>query len=147
MDWKTLKAQLAPAQVTVTVELPYERTLQVTLGTLSYGEWMAVELAVPAPPVPRTIAGANGVKLPNQADVDYQQKLARVNEERAYRRLALALEKGGTVIPGADEAEKAQAIQRDLDAGVSNALLVWLTNAAMSGKVTAEAAAATFRSE
>lgn len=145
MDWKTLIAQAAPVIVTVEVELPYGRTLNVPIGTLSYGEWLGVEAELPEPPVPRTLAGAGGVKLPNRDDVDFRQKLAAVSEERAYRRLALALEKGGTKLLGDTPGEKAQTIKTELDAGVSNALLIFLASAAMGGKATAEAAADTFR--
>lgn len=145
MDWKTLKASAAPVVVTVNVELPYGRDLPVQVGTLSYGEWLGVESECPEPVVPRTLPGPNNTKLPNREDLAYRQALAAVQEERAYRRLALALEKGGMTIPGASAQEKAQAIKSELDAGVSNALLVFLANAAMGGKAQAEQSAETFR--
>ena len=145
MDWKRLITQAAPTRVTVNVELPYERTVAVEISTLSYAEWLGVETECPEPVIPRTLAGPNGTKLPNREDLKYRQDLAAVQEERAYRRLALALEKGGTAVPGATAADKAAAIKAELDAGVANALMVFLANAAMGGRATAEAAADTFR--
>jgi hypothetical protein len=150
MDWKALTSRAAPVVVNVRVEMAYgengePRTLDIPLNTLSYGEWMGVEAEVPEPAVPRTLAGVGGVKLPNKDDIAYRAALSAANEERAYRRLALALEKGGMVIPGASAKEKAAAIKDELDAGVSNALLTFLATAAMGGKATAESAADTFR--
>ena len=152
MDWKTLKKHAAPVVVTVRVELAYGegdklRTLDIPLNTLSYGEWMGIETEVPEPAVPRTLTGVGGVKLPNREDVAYRRDLAAAQEERAYRRLALALEKGGMSIPGNTPSEKAREIKDNLDAGVSNALLTFLATAAMGGKATAEAAADTFRTD
>ena len=144
MDWQTLKAQLAPAKVDVVVFLPYDRELTITLGTLSYGEWVGVEAELLEPPVPMTrMVGTE--KKPNPEDVTYRAELARVNEERAYRRLVIALEKGGTAIPGATLADKARALRDDLDAGVTNALLTFLGNAARQGIAVTESTAATFR--
>lgn len=144
MDWKQLTAKAAPVVVNVRVELPYGREMEIPISTLSYGAWMAVETAIPDPPVPRTLVGQGGVKIPNREDVQFRAELARVNEERAYRRLVLALENGGLVIPGTTPAEKADHLKIDLDAGVANALLVFLANAVMNGKAAAEAAAGTF---
>lgn len=145
MDWKQLAAKAAPVVVNVHVELPYGREMDIPLSTLSYGEWMAIEAAIPEPAIPRTLAGPGGTKVPNRDDVQFRAELARVNEERAYRRLALALQKGGTDIPGATPAEQVEHLKAELDAGVSNALLVFLASAAMNGKAAAEAAADTFR--
>ena len=144
MDWNTLKAALAPATVTVKVELPYGRDVDVTVGTLSFGEWMQAETLVSEPPVPRTLAGPNNTKLPNRDDVAYRTALAKANEDRAYIRLALALEKGGTALPGATIADKAAALKTDLDAGIANALMTFIASAALGGKAAADATADSF---
>lgn len=145
MDWKQLTAQAAPVVITVRVELAYDRVIEVPIGTLTYGDWLGIDAECVEPPVPRTLVGAGGVKQPNRDDVKYREELARVMEERNYRRLALALEKGGTVIPGNTPGEKAAAIKAEMDAGVANALMVFIASAAMQGKATADAAADTFR--
>lgn len=144
MDWNELKAQLAPATVKVTVFLPYDRELTVEIGTLTYGEWVSVEAGVLEPPVPNTRMVGNE-KRANPDDVKYRADLARVQEERAYRRLVIALEKGGTAIPGATAADKATALRNELDAGVTNALLTFLGNAARQGIAVTESTADTFR--
>lgn len=145
MDWNTLKANAAPVVVTVNVELPYGRELAVPLATLSYGRWMQAETMVPEPAVPRTLAGPGGTKVQNPQDVKYRQELAEANEKRAYIRLAMALEDGGMSITGSTIEEKAMAVRNELDAGVANALLVFLAQAAMQGKAQATSAADGFR--
>jgi hypothetical protein len=145
MDWKSLTSKAAPVVVNVRVELSYDRVIDVPIGTLTYGDWLGVDAELPEPPVPRTLAGVGGTKQPNRDDVKYREELARVMEERNYRRLALALEKGGTVIPGITPGEKAAAIKAEMDAGVANALMVFIAGAAMQGKASVEAAADTFQ--
>lgn len=147
MDWKALIAQAAPVIVTVEVELPYGRTLNVPLGTLSYGEWMQAELAVPEPAIPRTLAGAGGQKLPNRDDVAYKAALAAAVEKRAYLRLAAALEKGGTALPGVTLEDKAASVRDEMDAGVANALLVFLASAVVQARAQAAENAGMFRGE
>lgn len=147
MDWKALIAQAAPVIVTVEVELPYGRTLNVPIGTLSYGEWMQAELAVPEPPIPRTLAGSGGQKLPNRDDVTYKAALAAATEKRAYLRLAAALEKGGTELPGATLEDKSAAVRDEMDAGVANALLVFLASSVMQARAQAAESAGMFRGE
>ncbi len=145
MDWKQLTAQAGPVVVNVHVELPYDRALDVPLGTLSYGAWMQAESMVPEPAIPRTLAGPGGTKQPNPADISYRAALAEANEKRAYLRLAISLQDAGMNIPGESLEEKAKAIRDSLDAGVANALLVFLASAAMQGKAQAETAADGFR--
>lgn len=147
MDWKQLIAQAAPVVVTVEVELPYGRTLNIPLGTLSYGEWMQAELAVPEPAIPRTLTGPGGQKIPNRDDVTYKAALAAAVEKRAYLRLAAALEKGGTVLPGATLEDKAASVRDEMDAGVANALLVFLAGAVMQARAQAADNAGMFRGE
>jgi hypothetical protein len=150
MDWKSLTSKAAPVVVNVRVELPYggneqPRTVDVPISTLSYGRWMKAESMVPEPAVPRTLAGPGGTKQPNLSDVTYKAALADAHEKRAYIRLAMSLQDAGMDIPGESLEEQAAAIRDSLDAGVANALLMFLATAAMNGKAQAESAADGFR--
>lgn len=144
-DWGTLAGLISPAIINATVNLPYGKSIVVPLGTLSYHEWTLLGLEVEEPPIPRTLVNAKGEKLPNRDDMSYQRKLQIATEERNYRRLAKALEKGGVVVPGATSGEKAQTIRSTIDAGIAVALLTVLANAVYGGKAELLAQADTFR--
>lgn len=137
-------ADLAPSKVTVTVDLPaYGRKVTVALVLPTWVEWQRVETELPLPPVPRTLAGKGGEKLPNPADRDYLTKCADIQEERNYRRLALAMSKAGNDVPGDTIEAKARAL-RDIDAGVAVALINFLQQAVGGGYAQGHARAESF---
>jgi hypothetical protein len=137
-------SDLTSRVVKVKVTLPYNREIEIPVGTLTYAEFNSVTADVPDPVIPRTLLGKDGEKLPNRDDVTYKAAIEKANEERSYRRLAIALNKGGVEITGETIAEKAATLRTDLDAGVANALMSFLAQAALGGRVAAQATADTF---
>lgn len=140
-------AQFAAAIVNVRVTMPYARTVDVRLSTLSWFEWQRVEFEVPVPAAPKTLPGPNGTKLPNDRDVTYLAEVAKVSDERGYRRLAAALVKAGNRIPGDTEEAWADFLRHHMDAGIAFSLIQFLLSAALGGAARAETRAAAFHGD
>lgn len=151
MDWKQLIEKGKPRITTINVDMDYVDAdgrpvvEPYDVVWLSNGEWLGIEAEIPEPPVPRTLAGPGGTKQPNRDDVVYRQQLAAALNERAFRRLALAFMKADT--GKQSSVEEWVAAVKQIDARVSNTLMMKLADHALNGKATVEAAAGTFRSE
>lgn len=145
MNWNDLREQVQPKKVNVVIRRGYGDPVTIPVVPPSYVEWITVDTLVPEPAIPRTLIGKDGVKLPNPHDVEYRQELAKVTVERSFRRLLMALEKGGTEIPGAGVLEKVETLKQDFDSGIANALMMWLYEAAMGAKAEVENLANSFR--
>lgn len=137
-----LFAALKPCVVNAHVKIPaYGREFDFRLGTLSWAEWQQFDALLSYPAVPQTLAGPNNTKLPNYSDRHYKSQYEAVDEEKNYRRLALAMSKAGHDLTdfGATVETQTKAL-RDLDAGVATALINFLRNAAGGGNVSATTA-------
>lgn len=145
MNWDELREQVQPKRVNVVIKRPHAKDVTIPMVPLTYFEWISIDLEVNEPAIPRTIVAGDGTKLPNKEDAAYRMDMARVNMERSYRRLLLALKKAGVEVPGHDAREKIETLQKDIDSGIANALLSWLAQAAMGGKAEVERQAENFR--
>lgn len=130
--------------VNAVIHLPYGRTLEFPIYIPTWHEWNEIGAAVRNPAVPTNRVGANGERLPNPYDPVYQQDIARAEEERQYRRLALALVKAGNAIPGASLEEQASNLRDAVGMDIANALLGLLAEMVSKGRARLEARAESF---
>lgn len=138
---------LKPRVETVRVHIPVTgREENITVGVLTMFEWLSFEVALPLPPVPHTQAGPNNTKVPNFADRGWQIACEEIEIERNFRRLALALTKGGHDLSAhGNTLEDQSTALRGIDAGVATALINFLKSAAGGGVARVEERADTFR--
>lgn len=146
-SWDDLTTRL----ISIIVQIPYTepdgtpRRRRLKIYTPTYHEWHMIGAQVPDPDIPRTIwSEAQNAKLPNPYDKKYLEELARVREERDFRRLIFCLEKAGIVVPGDTMEAKLETLKTTLDAGIANALLDFLRKTVQGGIAKLEAIADSF---
>jgi hypothetical protein len=130
-------SDLQPSTVVFDLEMPYGKTMAVRMGMLTLHEWNEIGWEVRDPNVKDFKTHYNPVtkeKEPNPQDQEYQRLLTEAAEDRNYRRLVLAWEKGGNVIEGADAKEKVANLKKQGDAGILSALLLELQKAVFQGR-------------
>lgn len=144
-------AALAPKTVEVVVTIDAyggdtPRREIVELKTLSHHRWNEIGARIPNPPVPKTrIDSVTKEKVENPLDPEYQAELLLRSYIRNRMRLADAIEGGGTPVPGESLEDKAVWLGDNIDAGVMNALIVFLSRAAERGLAQITTRAASFQ--
>ncbi|MCC6615938.1 MAG: hypothetical protein IT320_20880 [Anaerolineae bacterium] len=122
------------------------RTETVEIRTLSYHRWHEIGAMVTDPVMPETRFNAlTRSKEPNPDDPDYRRELFAAQVKRDALRAADAIEGGGTPIPGDDLEDKAAWLADNLDAGVLNALIIFLRRVAERGLAQISARADSFQ--
>lgn len=143
---------LAPKTVAIEVVIPAygvgdkARSEVIEIRMLSYHRWHEIGAMVVDPIMPETRFNAlTHTKEPNPEDPDYRRGLYLANVKRDSLRAAAAFEAGGAVLPGDDLETKAAWLADNVDAGVLNALIIFLRRAAEKGLAQIAARADSFQ--
>lgn len=124
----------------------HARRETVEIKMLSYHRWHEIGAMVTDPVMPETRwNGLTKSKEANPDDPDYRRDLLLASIKRNALRAAAAIEDGGTPIPGDDLEEKATWLAENLDAGVLNAIIIFLHRAAERGMAQIAARAESFQ--
>lgn len=124
---------LKPPLLHVKIKFDYGRETTIDLQLMSIVKWNEIGALVVDPVVPKTLPGANGQKLPNFADVAYQQQKVEADTQRLLLRLAYAISEGGSLdLPGETLESKAKALG-EVDMGIINTLTNQLADAVFRG--------------
>lgn len=135
-DLNALKPKTVEIEVVIAAYGVGENARKVTVEicTLSYHRWHELGAMVTDPIMPETrFNPVTRTKEANPDDPDYRRDLYLANVKRDALRAVTAIEGGGTDIPGADLEEKAAWLADNIDAGVMNALIIFLRRAAERG--------------
>jgi hypothetical protein len=122
------------------------KTFKVTIGTLTWEEWLEPETAIPDAKIRNTkiVPKDDGTfdKLPNLQDIDYLRERTSVAGKRNALRVIKALEKGGTKLEGTRE-EKIKKVMNN--AATFGAIWKLVSDSANAFSATVEATADSFR--
>lgn len=135
-DLNALKPKTVAVEVLITAYGVGENARKVTVEicTLSYHRWHELGAQVTDPIMPDTrFNPVTRTKEANPDDPDYRREKTLADARRNALRVTKALIDGGTDIPGADLEEQAEWAADNIDAGVMNALVVFLWRAAERG--------------
>lgn len=136
---------LKPATVNAVITTAYGKTLTIPLQTLSWEQWEAIGRQVPEPEIPKTKPGAKPDEyLPNPQDEVYLKRRSDAANERLMRRVLIAMEGGGTVVPGANIKEKIAALNA-IESGVLQAIVGIVAQSNMGAQRRFEELSASFR--
>lgn len=124
-----------------------KKTFKITVGTLTWEEWLEPETAILDPVIPMTKVvtdddGTNPRKIANPDDIDYKRKRTAVLGQRNAMRVVKALEKGGTKLEGTRE-EKLKRVMNN--AAVFTAIWTIVNRSANNFTALVEATADSFR--
>ncbi len=146
-DLSVFDTDTITADVTIRYGEGQVKTFKVTLGTLTWEEWMEPESALVNPPVPMTKVvtddnGENPRKVANPNDIDYIRKVTAISGQRNALRVLKALEKAGTKLEGTRE----ERIKRVMNNAAVFAALWRVVNSSANAFTTkVEATADSFR--
>lgn len=128
--------------IDIVVELTHgDRDIEIPLRSLTYSQWNAIGLSVPAPTPPVQGVDKNGRPLFDYNNPAYLIQLEQAGEERVYRRLLASLR---IDIPGATEDEKVHALREGLDTNIVRQLNEVIGQFALKGEARIKHRAETF---
>jgi hypothetical protein len=143
----SLLDSLKPRVIEVQIDDAYGLDVKVSVATLSWARWNDIGLSVSEPEAPLKMVMEAGKKTYKPATDSPEFRAAQIEaaNERTYRRLAVALQGGGS-LPELAHAPMDEAVKivKELDSGVLNALSNLLQQVAYGSKARLESRATTF---
>lgn len=146
-DLSVFNTDTITANININYGVGQIKAFKVTLGTLTWEEWMEPETAILEPVMPLTKVvtddkGENPRKVANPDDIDYKRKrLAAIGQRNALR-VIKALEKAGTKLEGSRE-EKIKRVMNNT--AVFAAIWKVVNDSASAFNSAVEATADSFR--
>lgn len=128
--------QLYAAPVEVEVILPNGAKHTVLMGSLTLQEWDDLGEAVPSPEAPYVDRNARGEEIRNYQSPTYQKEFRAAESERRWRRLAMALIRGGNVIDGLTFDDQVKRVKANLDGAIAMQLMRWQSDLILAGKAS-----------
>lgn len=144
-------ADLKPTPVVMQVVMPYGRIVKVPIMPLTWHEWNTIGAQVLDPLKGNTEYWTKRNPVTKEKEFDpenvaYHQALDEANSQRGYRRLLVALEKGGNIIEGNTLDEQIENL-KGMEVGLAVALMNKLGDLSTRGRASAFALAESFRDE
>lgn len=126
---------LTPKIVPVQVTLPYGSSVTINMYTLSMGEWDELGESILDPTAPFVMHNSRGEEVRNYAAPQFLRERRKAESERAYRRLTMALIRGGNEIEGLLFENKVDEVRKRLDLAIASALMRWQASLIAEGRV------------
>jgi hypothetical protein len=134
-DLTDFLSALEPRVVDVKITLSHGGSVTIKLGTLTMHEWDMYGEFVKDPLAPFVSHNVRGEEIRNYNAPEYLAARRAGEVTRAYRRLTLALVRGGNEIKGDLFEDKVEEVRERLDLAIAAALMRWQSALVSEGRV------------